>query len=244
MVSGDIMSYLINLIKDEVPPHKHKNYEIIVYTNGSGLFHSTGKDIEVSPGKIIIIPPGTMHHSSKPAAALERIYINGEFNKVFFPTFTTVVLDNSANEGLQLAKMIYANRYDHEYAESLINAFTHFLLQNIKMEDEIFLAVKDIIEKISNDFFNSNINLNTLMKKSGYAVDYIRAQFKKITGKTPIEFLTKIRINHACYLIDTYKNLFSLTDIAERCGYTDYVYFSRRFKHIMGVSPRKYMEGD
>ncbi|MBQ3573155.1 MAG: AraC family transcriptional regulator, partial [Clostridia bacterium] len=28
----------------------------------------------------------------------------------------------------------------------------------------------------------------------------------------------------------------------EKCGYTDYVYFSRRFKKIVGKSPQKYME--
>ena len=81
------------------------------------------------------------------------------------------------------------------------------------------------------------------LQKSGYAEDYIRAQFKKFTGKTPTEFLTKIRIYHACYLIDAYKNTLSLAEIAEKCGYTDYVYFSRRFKHIMGISPREYMAG-
>lgn len=241
---GDVMNFLINLIKEESPPHKHNKYEIIVYTKGNGILHLAEKDIEVSPGKIVVIPPGTVHHSSKSGTDFERIYINGEFNQVFFPTSATVVLDNSENEGLQLAKMICANRYDKEYVVALINAFTHFLLQNIKMEDEIYLATKDIVEKISNDFYNSSINLNALLKNSGYAADYIRAQFKKIVGKTPTEFLTEIRISHACYLIDTYKNSFSLADVAERCGYTDYVYFSRRFKHIMGVSPRKYMEGD
>ena len=29
-------------------------------------------------------------------------------------------------------------------------------------------------------------------------------------------------------------------EIAEKCGYTDYVYFSRRFKQITGISPREY----
>lgn len=51
------MDYLINLIKKESPPHKHKNYEIIVYTRGEGILHTNKKDIETAPGKIIIIPP-------------------------------------------------------------------------------------------------------------------------------------------------------------------------------------------
>lgn len=241
---GDVMSFLINTIKEESPPHKHKNYEVIAYTKGSGVLYTQGKDIEVYPGKIVIVPPDTVHCSTKTGTDFERIYINGEFNQVFYLDSVTVVLDNSENEGLQLAKMICVNRYDGEYVAALINAFTHFLLRNIKMEEKIFLATKEIVTKISNDFYNSSIDLNDLLKNSGYAADYIRAYFKKIMGKTPTEFLTEIRINHACYLIDTYKNLFSLADVAERCGYNDYVYFSRRFKQVMGVSPRKYMTGN
>ncbi len=237
------MSFLIDLINEETPSHKHKNYEIIVYTKGEGILHTAEKEIKVYPGIIVIVPPGTSHYSTKSSNVIERIYINGEFNHLFFLNTLTVVFDNPINEGMLLAKMIYANRHsDNKYVSSLINAFAHFLVQNIKMEDEVFSATKRIIENISDDFCDCNINLHKLLKKSGYAVDYIRTQFKKITGKTPIEFLTQVRINHACYLIETYKKTLSLTDIAEKCGYTDYVYFSRRFKHIMKIAPRKYME--
>ena len=237
------MSFLIDVIKEGVPPHKHKNYEIVVFTKGKGVFCSDGKEIEAIPGKFVIVPPETMHYSPTFDDEYERIYIHGEFNQIFGFNSTVVIADNPKNEGLLLAKMIYNNRYaDRDYVVSLINAFAHFLLQSIKMEDEIFLATKEIVEKITNNFYNCNINVTSLLKKSGYAEDYIRAQFKKITGKTPTEFLTETRINHACYLIDTYKNLFSLSDVAEKCGYTDYVYFSRRFKQIKGVSPRKYLE--
>lgn len=239
------MNVLINLLKDNSPPHTHKIYEIIIYTKGKGIFHTSSKDYEVCPGKIIIVPPKEIHYTEVQDGECERIYMLGDFNQIFFPSSTTIISDGVNGEGLLLSKMIYSNRYsDKEYLSALINAFTHFLLQNIKMEDGVFLAVKEIVDKISEDFYNCDINLTALLKNSGYAEDYIRAQFKRITGKTPTEFLTGVRINHACYLIETYKNVFSFSDVAERCGYTDYIYFSRKFKQIVGVSPRKYMEGN
>lgn len=243
MLWGEVMNFSINITKENIPLHKHKYYEIVVFTKGIGTFHADGKDIAVSPGKIIIIPPKTEHCSSKSSLEFERIYIGGPLHQISFLTSTMVILDNCANDGLALAKMIYKNRYSSdEYISALINAFAHFLLQNIKMEEDIFLATKNIIENISNNFYDCNIDINALLNKSGYSEDYIRAYFKKITGRTPIEFLTKIRIDHACYLMELYGNSFSLTEIAEKCGYSDYVYFSRRFKQTIGVSPRNYMK--
>ena len=236
------MSFLINLIKDETPFHQHKTYEIIVYLGGTGLLRTEETDIPVSPGKIMIIPPG-VPHSSLSEGELPRIFINGEVNHFFNLASPTVISDSANQEGTLLAKMIYHNRYANaEYVAALIGAFVHFLTQRLKMEDELTQVISDIAHEISNRFYDSNINLCELLKKSGYAEDYIRAKFKKITGKTPTEFLTNIRIYHACYLIDTYHNTLSLSEIAEKCGYTDYVYFSRRFKQVTGISPRNYMK--
>ena len=242
---GDSMRVSINLAKEAFPPHKHKNYEIVIYMKGSGTIQAAGQTIAVCPGKIIILPPGTVHSSSNLSADFEEIYINGDLNHGLYVTSPVVIADNPQNEGLLLAKMIYTNRYsNHEYLTALINAFTHFLLQSIKMEDDIYIAINKIIETISSNFYDCNIKINALLKESGYAEDYIRAQFKKFTGKTPVEFLTVLRINHARYMIDLYKNSFPLAYIAEKCCYADYVYFSRKLKQVMGISPQKYMAGN
>lgn len=234
------MNYIINVGEGKFPKHKHSQYEIAIYTKGNAIYQAGEKDIPVSCGKITIVPPG-VEHSTEICDGIERIYIRGEFNQIFNLTSATVITDNAKKEGLLLAKMIYENRYENpEYVSALVNALVHFLLQSIRMEDDIGLVIRDIINQIGNNFYDSNLNAEELLEKSGYAVDYIRAQFKKYTGQTPVEFLTKIRINHASYLIDRYKNSLSLAEVAEKCGYTDYAYFSRRFKQIMGKSPRKY----
>lgn len=62
------------------------------------------------------------------------------------------------------------------------------------------------------------MDLCEILNKSGYAEDYIRARFKYITGKTPVEFLSKVRISHACVLMDTYKSALTLNEISEKCG--------------------------
>ena len=63
---------------------------------------------------------------------------------------------------------------------------------------------------------------------------------RRITGKTPVEFLTDVRIRHACFLMEFYGETLSLGQVAEQCGYNDYVYFSKKFKQAVGLSPRAY----
>ena len=239
------MSFLINITKEKILKHSHKNHEIIFCTGGSALLHLPNKDIKLAPGRFVVVPPGVEHYSAKLSDDYERMFINGDFEQVFYMTEAVVTDDNSLKEGATLANMIYNNRHANcNYLSSLVNALTHFLLQNIKMKNELFTAVQNIEELINNDFHNCNISLCSVLKASGYAEDYIRSQFKVVTGKTPTEFLNETRIKHACYLIDVYKDVLSLSGIAERCGYTDYVYFSRKFKEIAGVPPRKYGEGN
>lgn len=234
------MKFSVNLIKTSSPPHRHSYYEIIVYINGNALFRTDDSERIVSKGDIIIIPPDTMHCSYS-ENEYERIYISGVFNRVFSLTEPVIITDNLSGEGLTLAKTIYKNRFaNDDYVSALCNAFAHFLLQSINMDDTISVAIREIINEITDNFHNPELNLSYLLQKSGYTEDYIRAQFKRITKKSPVEFLTDVRISHACFLIDTYKSALSLSEVAEKCGYTDYVYFSRRFKKFMGVSPQKY----
>ena len=234
------MNYIINSIFAESLPHQHSEYEIIIITKGTGICSAT-EDYTVSQGDILIIPPNTIHRCSSPDT-LERIYIRGAFRPFFSFSAPVHLREDSRQEGLILAKMIYTNRYaSPEYLSALVDAFLHFLLQTMKKQDKIHIAVTHIIHSITNNFYDCGLDLKALLDGSGYAEDYIRAQFKKATGKTPVEFLTQVRVRHACCLIDTYGKSVPLSEIAFQCGYTDYVYFSKKFKAVTGVSPRTYV---
>lgn len=234
------MSYLIGSLNKDSRIHVNKGYEIIVYISGSATFHTDEKDIKVSAGKMIIMPPG-LNHASTVDGEAERIYIGGDFNHIFTFAQPVFITDTPEGEGVSLAKMIYRNRFSStEFVSSLVNSLSHFLLQNLKTEEDINAKIREIVNNITDNYHDCNIDLNSYLKESGYAVDYIRNQFKKVTGKTPTELLTNVRISHACFMISTYKKAMSLYEIAEKCGFTDYVYFSKKFKSVTGVSPRKY----
>ena len=237
------MSYTINRTQDGViqyPMHTHKNYEIMLYLDGEGYMCTELGNIPFEAGTFVIVPPNIKHGSTS-GNGFRNISIEGDFEAYFHFDTVKSFEDNETQEGKMLAEMIYENRYGNDtYLASLCIAYVCFLLQRFELDSAIQSCVKKITAEISQNAFDPQIDLTLILSKSGYSEDYIRSCFKKITGKTPNEFLTDIRIKNACFLIDIYKNKISLSEISERCGYLDYIYFSKRFKSVMGMSPREY----
>lgn len=239
---GDIMDILVGTTKYQSarPRHRHNLHEIIVYLQDTGSLWTSNGTFSVCGGTIAVIPPGVEHHTT-PTGDLNSIYIQGDFNHILRFDHPMVLTDNEYGDGTNLVKMILRNRHENrEYASVLCDSFLHYISKNLRFDDGISLAVKKVVQHITDSFHDHTLDLNAILNQSGYAEDYIRAQFKKQIGVTPTAFLAQLRIRHARYLIDIYRNTVSLSEIAAQCGYTDYVIFSKRFKGIMGVSPREY----
>ena len=67
---------------------------------------------------------------------------------------------------------------------------------------------------------------------------YLRREFRAAYGTSPIGFLKGLRITHAKQLLLT--EAASVSDIADRCGYTSTSYFIQDFHKSVGESPAVY----
>ncbi|MCK0154395.1 AraC family transcriptional regulator [Alcanivorax sp. S6407] len=65
-------------------------------------------------------------------------------------------------------------------------------------------------------------------------------EYKRQTGQTPMQAFQRIKVSHACYLLDITED--TVAEIASRLGHDDPYYFSRLFKRVMGVSPQRYRQ--
>ncbi|MBQ4528152.1 MAG: helix-turn-helix transcriptional regulator [Clostridia bacterium] len=233
------------LNKSSFPLHSHTSPEVIVYSDiENGFMHTSKAPLPCKNGSIAVIPPNAMH-GTKCDTITESICLRGDFLNIPPLDDVVIVEDNASKEGYTLAKLIYNNRFsNHEYLISLCHAFSNFLTMNMDFKTDADRAVSEIISELSEAFSNPALSVGDILDKSGYARDYIRDRFKKITQKTPTEFLTEARISHACFLIAMCQSSVSLSEIALKCGYSDYIYFSRNFKAIMGVSPKEYRKNN
>ncbi len=226
--------------KERINFHEHTEYELFVYTSGNGKTNIDGKEYDVEQGMIVLMPPNIMHGSIS-YNNLGYIAIKGKCDELLHIDTPVIFRDSEFNDGLNLLKMIFANRFsEQEYFNALCLAFINFALKNFKVTSPLEKAVNKIISQFVINLHDSNLDVTALLNDSGYAEDYIRTNFKKLVGKTPIEFLTELRIDHAKTLINIYQKSTPLIDIATNCGFDDYIYFSRKFKKVVGMSPQAY----
>ena len=95
-------------------------------------------------------------------------------------------------------------------------------------------AVKSVIDYIEEHFY-THISVQDLADKVFLNPDYLGRIFKEITGETISTRIQKVRIRHACQMLQSTQR--TVTDIASACGFSDTKFFYSVFKKHMGVLP-------
>jgi len=86
--------------------------------------------------------------------------------------------------------------------------------------------------------YKKPIDLQTLSSYISVSKSYLFRLFRNNLGKTPVEYINQVRVNQAKGLL--LRTEMSIKEIAYEVGFCDEFYFSRVFKKLEGVSPRKY----
>ncbi|WP_163538203.1 helix-turn-helix domain-containing protein [Gracilibacillus sp. YIM 98692] len=99
-------------------------------------------------------------------------------------------------------------------------------------------TVKSINKFLENHYSNADLNLYAIAEHFGRPEKYISQIFKEETGEYITEYLEKIRINKAMYLLaNTQKKI---VEISELVGYNSAHSFRRAFKRINNITPNQY----
>ncbi|MCM2370417.1 helix-turn-helix domain-containing protein [Aporhodopirellula aestuarii] len=99
------------------------------------------------------------------------------------------------------------------------------------------LEVADAIAHIEIHYAEP-ITLDHLIQISNMSRRNFLRTFETAMEDSPIQYLIRLRIRKACEQLRVSKK--SITEIAMDVGFSDSNYFSRKFRDIVGVSPRDY----
>lgn len=237
-------------------PHYHSLFEIYFILEGSCTYFIDNKVYDVSPGDIIIIPDGVIHHTKYDNRKHSRILINCA--RGFVPV-------NQMEEILSIC-YLYRNpkiteraraifrQIEEEYAhkdalsEEIISCYTHTLFYLLLRNKENCLNVEmknKVIEEAVNyvqENYHLPVTLVETARRFSVSPEHFSRMFKKETGFGFCKYLNSVRLQQAEKLLRE-SDKPNITKIAAQCGYDDSNYFSKKFKEMYGVSPKKISSG-
>ncbi len=86
--------------------------------------------------------------------------------------------------------------------------------------------------------YTEQIQIEELCRVCNISQVHLRRLFSAVIGCSPLTFLQRIRISHACSELRSTSH--AILTIAERCGYGSLSSFNRQFQHLMHLSPSDY----
>lgn len=91
---------------------------------------------------------------------------------------------------------------------------------------------------IRRHYAESGVSVGSIAKSLGLSEGYLSHTFKKETGCTVLNYLTRFRIHKAAELLRDCR--VKVYEVAQQVGYRDVAYFSATFKKLIGMSPSEY----
>lgn len=106
-------------------------------------------------------------------------------------------------------------------------------------DDTDFAFVMQRIVAQMNAHLNGTLRFESICREAGLSGTALKERFKRYTGTTVIAYYQRMRIQESRRLLR--QGRMSVSRVASELGYSSPQAFSRQFKHIMGVSPAKYL---
>jgi AraC family transcriptional regulator, arabinose operon regulatory protein len=225
--------------------------------DGHGWYKVDNQKYEVGPNEFFILPQYTehsygsdeehpwtiywIHFGGESLADFNKLqtvqkhfkpdYIknNGDILPVFFRIYKTLEL------GYSIDNLLFANMCLSHFITLFIYNTRHYAAAANDKIDCVDSAILFMQEHI-----NENISLNALSSQYHYSVSRFSNLFKQKTGYAPIDYFLQMKMQKACQELNFTNQ--SIKTIAFNMGFDDPYYFSKRFRTILGISPKKYRD--
>lgn len=136
------------------------------------------------------------------------------------------------------------NRKRTGYYTECMSVF-YEIIKKIKLHNEKYYTneqTKKIFpsyEFLMENYTKADFDYKKMCECSGLSYDYFKDLFIKQYGVSPVKYVTMMRVEKAKELLLT--KLYSVTEVAEMCGFENIYYFSNVFKKATGISPKNYI---
>lgn len=236
----------------------HDDYLVIYCVQGEGVFSANAHYIRVKAGDFLIVPSGLSHRYSSSSTdpwtiywvhfeggQVENFCSNTQFERsqgcFYLKSIGVHPQLTSSFDTLLSCRNSVHDLPVHIFSANILRqilshvAFINPLEQLRRQRESLDI---DSLHALMKSNLSEQLNLDTLAASVNLSKYHFVKRYREITGTTPINRFIQMKIERACYLLDTtYKEI---KEIAFELGYEDPYYFSRVFRKQIGVSPSYY----
>ena len=230
-------------------PNGREDWLLFYVAKGSETFY-LDKAVTAEAGSFIIFAPGEKQH---------HVYNGSTTAEFYYVHFQCEALP----EGINLeTSHVYSLPHHKQFASIFEEIIEETLSKRPSYEILSVSLLLYMLSSIQREATETNSSYNSGWRGIAHAVQHMNRYcdqnltledyasmchmskyhflrvFKAVTGETPLDYRSRIRIDNAKVLLKN--GNFSVSEIAESLGYSSLAYFSAAFKKATGVSPKEY----
>lgn len=208
------------------------------------------REYRIEPGETLIVPPYVYHNiKMEETGKLNWTHISAAIGKkdvlLFFHTPLVICGEASRKISQHIVALIKTEQHMESFQKSLqrdqhiSGIYNVILKQSSRLES--FGKYDDIIYSIHDEIVNHperTYTLAALAQKANLSVGTFSCCFKRIYGKSPVEYILDHKIKHSIILLMTGNSVKETADVLQ---FYDEYYFSKQFKKRVGCPPTEYV---
>jgi AraC-like DNA-binding protein len=239
------------------PNHTHPSYMFSLPYDGETAIMIKNKKIETEPNTLLALSPYIEHSEIQDyllpkysAIIIDKVYFEKHFSlytkdSSHFEGLTIPLNDNKLNNLINEFKLESEENTEAKeiLLASLSTMITHHIIRTIlgknhtNKKESNHLAIDTVVNYINTNF-SEDISVDELATLVKLSKSYLTKLFTKEMDISPMEYLKRVRLQHAKKLL--LKPKLSITAIATQCGFNSSSYFTKSFKELYRETPKEF----
>ena len=223
-------------------------YELMYFSSGSVILSFHGKEFSVTAGDIVYLPRGI-----EGGEYSMRVVEEFDLYNVYFHTDAQLPSTARVVKGTEgVFKSLYEKIYRTWKGKSAGYYFKsmqqlYYIMECLSRLESGYATASSLSrldkaeEYMAEHYCDLDFDYEAMRESTALSYSHFKKLFIKKYGCPPVKYVTLKKIDRAAELLGTGK--FSVSEVAELCGFENVYYFSNVFKKIKGVSPKFFIFG-
>lgn len=221
-------------------------FNVLIYvTDGAMYVTEDEQDYQISAGELLFLKRGVRHYGKRETLRGTRwVYAHfflpenklGAAQPLVLPKKTSCLAGSGAEE--KLYRLCECFHSADPLKNLRGNALLYEILLDIVSEQPAGESLSEKICAFLDGQTDKEFSKDLLSGSFYLSYSYLAAEFKREVGISMGQYHNAARMKKACHLLRS--TLMSVGEIAYSLGFSDMLYFSRKFHAFAGVSPTDY----